>query len=68
MKEIISDKTKSKELPEDVTVKREAELQRFLRTLKTEEKCLNDVDYKFIYHLALFLLKSMALPKCNTIY
>ena len=50
IKEIISDKTKFKELPEDVTIKREAKLQRYLRTLKNEKKCLNDVDnYKFIY-------------------
>ena len=34
IKEIISDKTKFKELPEDVTIKQEAKLQRFLRTLK----------------------------------
>ena len=49
IKEIISDKTQFKELPEDVTLKREAMLQRFLRTLKNEKKCLNDVDYKSIY-------------------
>ena len=49
IKKIISDKTKFKELPEDVTIKREAKLKRFLRTLKNDKKCLNDVDYKFIY-------------------
>ena len=49
IKEIISDETKFRELPEDVTIKRETKLQRFLRTLKNEKKCLNDVDYKFIY-------------------
>ena len=45
IKEIISDKTKFKEFPQDVTIK----LQRFLRTLKNETKRLNDVDYKCIY-------------------
>ena len=64
-KEIISDKTKSKELPEDVTIKREAELQRFLRTLKTEEKCLNDVDYKFIYPSGSFPAKIYGTPKMH---
>ena len=49
IKETTSDKTKFKEVPEDVTIKREAKLQRLLRTLKNEKKCLNDVDYKFIY-------------------
>ena len=34
VKEIISDKTKFKELPEDVTIRQEAKLQRFLQTLK----------------------------------
>ena len=47
-KGIISDETKFKELLENVTIKREAKLQRFLRTLKNEKKCLNDVDHKFI--------------------
>ena len=37
IKNIISDKTKFKELPEDFTIKREAKLQRFLRTLKNEK-------------------------------
>ena len=49
IKEIINDKTKFKEFPQDVTIKREARLQRFLRTLKNEKNCLNNVDYKFIY-------------------
>ena len=64
IKEIISDITKFKELPEYVTIKREAKLQRFLGTLKNEKKCLNDVDYNLFIHLALLLLKSMALQKC----
>ena len=38
IEEIISDKTEFKELPEDVTIKREAKIQRFLRTLKNEKK------------------------------
>ena len=37
IKEIISDKTKFKELPEDFTIKREGKLQRFLRTLRNEK-------------------------------
>ena len=37
IKEIISDKTKLKELPEDVTIKRGAKLQRFPRKLKKEK-------------------------------
>ena len=49
IKDIISDRTKFKGLPENVTVKREAKLQRFLRTLKNNQKYLNNVDYKFIY-------------------
>ena len=49
IKEIISDKSKFKELPEDATIKREAKLQRFLRTLKNEKEFLKDTDYKFIY-------------------
>ena len=38
IKEIISDKTKFKELPKDVTIKQEAKLQKFLQTLKNEKK------------------------------
>ena len=49
IKGINSDKTKIKELSQDITIKRKAELQIFLRTLKNDKKCLNDVDYKFIY-------------------
>ena len=49
IKDIISDRTKFKGLPENVTVKREAKLQRFFRTLKNNQKYLNNVDYKFIY-------------------
>ena len=49
IKEIICNKTKFSELPQDVTIKWGAKLQRFLRTLKNERKCLNHVDYKLIY-------------------
>ena len=65
IKEIISDETKFKELPEDVTIKREAKLQRFLRTLKNEKKCLNDVDYKFIYPSGSAPAKIYGTPKMH---
>ena len=39
---------KFKELPQDVTIKQEAKLQRFLQKLKNEKKCLSNVDYEFI--------------------
>ena len=48
IKNLINDKTKFKELSEDVTIKREAKLQHFLRTLKNN-KCLDDVEYEKIY-------------------
>ena len=63
IKEISSDKTKFKELPKDVTMKREVKLQRLLQTSKNEKKCLNDADYKFIHTSGSVLLKAMALPK-----
>ena len=65
IKEIISDKTKFKELPEDVTIKREAKLQRFLRTLKNEKKYLNGVDYKFIYPSGSAPAKIYGTPKMH---
>ena len=40
---------KFEELSQDVTIKRETKLQRFLQALKNKKKCLNDVDHKFIY-------------------
>ena len=58
-------KQKFKELPEDVTIKREAKLQRFLRTLKNEKKCLNDVDYKFIYPSGSAPAKIYGTPKMH---
>ena len=45
IKNLINDKTKFKELTEDVTIKRESKLQRFLRTLKNN-KCLDDIEYE----------------------
>ena len=48
IKNLINDKTKFKELTEDVTIKRESKLQRFLRTLKNN-KCLDDIEYEKIY-------------------
>ena len=48
IKNLINDKTKFKELSEDVTIKRESKLQRFLRTLKNN-KCLENVEYEKIY-------------------
>ena len=65
IKEIISDKTKFKELPEHVTIKREPKLQRFLRTLKNKKKCLHYVDYKFIYLSGSVPAKIYGTPKMH---
>ena len=65
IKEIISDETKFKELPEDITIKREGKLQRFLPTLKNEKKYLNDVDYKFIYPSGSAPAKIYGTPKMH---
>ena len=43
IKNLTNDKTKSKKLSEDVTIKRESKLQRFLRTL-TNNKCLENLE------------------------
>ena len=48
IKNLVNDKTKFKELSEDVTIKQESKLQRFLRTLKNN-KCLDDVEYEKTY-------------------
>ena len=40
-------------------------LQRFLRTLKNEKKCLNDVDYKFIYPSGSAPAKIYGTPKMH---
>ena len=45
VKNLINDKTKFKELSEDVTIKRESKLQRFLPILKNN-KCLDDAEYE----------------------
>ena len=63
IKETISDKTKFKEIPQDLIIKQDDKLQRFLWTLKNEKKCLNDVNYKFIYPSGSAPAKSMVLPK-----
>ena len=48
IKKLINDKTKFKELTEDVTMKRESKLQRFLPTLRNN-KCLDDIEYEKNY-------------------
>ena len=48
IKNVINEKTKFNELSEDVTIKRESKLQRFLRSLKNN-KCLGNVEYGKIY-------------------
>ena len=48
IKNVINEKTKFNELSEDVTIKRESKLQRFLRSLKNNE-CLDNVEYGKIY-------------------
>ena len=65
IKEIIIDQTKFNELPEVVTIYWVAKLQRFLQTLKNEKKCLNDVDYKFIYPSGSAPAKIYGTPKMH---
>ena len=50
IKEIISDKSnfKSKEFPKMLLLDEKLS-SRFLRTPKNEKRCLNNLDYKFIY-------------------
>ena len=48
IKKLIDDKTKFRERSEDVIIKRESKLPRFLRTLKNNN-CLGDVEYEKIY-------------------
>ena len=48
IKNLINDKTKFKELSEDVTIKRESKLQRFLRNLKNN-KFLDNLEYEKIH-------------------
>ena len=55
IKNLVNDKTKLKEISEDVTIKQESKLQRFLRILKNN-RCLDNVQYgKVVF----FLLKCM---------
>ena len=68
IKEIISDKTKFKELSLDDTIKQQAKLQRFLGTLKkNKKKCLNDVDFKFIYPSSPAPAKLRGTPKMHQV-
>ena len=61
---LINDKTKFKELPEDVTIKRESKLERFLRTLKNNN-CLKDVEYEKIYSSGSSPVKIYGSPKMH---
>ena len=62
--ELISDKSKFKKLNEDVTIKREGQLQRFLRKLK-KDGCLNDVTYNKIYPNGSHPARIYGLPKMH---
>ena len=46
-------------------MKGEAKLQRFLQILKNEKKCLNNIDYKFIYPFGSALAKIYGTPKMH---
>ena len=59
---VINNKTKSKELSEDVTIKRESKLQRFLRTLENN-KCFDNVGYKKSYPSGCSSAKIYGSPK-----
>ena len=61
---LINDKTKFKELPEDVTIKRESKFERFLRTLKNNN-CLKDVEYEKIYSSGSSPVKIYGSPKMH---
>ena len=61
---LINDKTKFKELPEDVTIKRESKWERFLRTLKNNN-CLKDVEYEKIYSSGSSPVKIYGSPKMH---
>ena len=61
-KNLRNQKTKFKKLSEDVTIKREPKLQRFLRTLKNN-KCLDDVEYERIYPSSSSPAKTYGSPK-----
>ena len=51
-----------KELSEDVTIKQESKLQRFLRTLKNN-KYLDDAEYEKTYPSGSSLVKIYGSPK-----
>ena len=63
IKEIISDKTRFKELHNMLLLNEK--IQRFLWTLKNEKKCLNNVDYKFIYQSGSAPAKIYGTPKVH---
>ena len=67
IKEIISDKVKFQELLQDVTIKQEAKLHRFLQTLNNEKKCLSNVCYKFIYPYGSAPVKIYGTPKMHNL-
>ena len=64
IKNLINDKTKFKELSEDVTIKQESKLQPFLGTLKNN-KCLDDVEYEKIYPSGSYPAKIYGSPKMH---
>ena len=64
IKNLTNDKTKFKELWEDVTIKRKSKLKRFVRTLKNN-KCLDDVEYEKIYRSRFSPAKYYRSPKMN---
>ena len=61
-KEIISDKIKFKELPQDVTIKQEAKAPKIPINTK---KCVNDINYKFIYPSGSAPAKIYGFPKIH---
>ena len=63
-KNLLNDKTKFKELSEDVTIKRESKLQRFLRTLKNNKR-LDNVEYEQIYPSGFSPAKIYGSPKMH---
>ena len=64
IKNLINDKTKFKELTEDVTMKRESKLQRFLPTL-INNKCLDDIEYEKNYQSGSSPAKYYGSPKMH---
>ena len=63
-KNLLNDKTKFKELSEDVTIKRESKLQRFLRTLKNNKR-LDNIEYEQIYPSGFSPAKIYGSPKMH---